>query len=168
MIIKDKERFKIEVKKKIDKYVKDFPAYFYGNIALSIIIVIVMIASLLFAAFCIHYSLNGSFYAIIFFAGLSPILRITLKDFMGNIKILKKIEAGDYDFEIEDHEMDMAVEFIEDLPKSKEEVERLRVALSFNKLIDVLETTKIIESKKETYDIGLVFKYHVGELIDNF
>lgn len=168
MIIKDKNRFKLEVRKKIDKYIKDFPVYFYGNIIFNIAIVLIMVASLLFAAFCIRYNLEGSIYAIFLFIGLSPVLQITFKGFLRNIKTLRKIEAGDYEFGIEDHEMDNAVEFIEDLPINKEEVERMRASLSFNKLIDVLETTRVIECKKNIYDIGLAFKYGIGDMFDNF
>jgi hypothetical protein len=168
MIIRDKDRFKMEVKKRIDKYVKDFPVYFYGNILINIIIVLAMIASLLIAAFCILYGIEGAFYTILLFVGLSPALKTTFNGFLRNIKILRKIEAGDYEFGVEDHEMDNAAEFIEDLPMKKEEVERMRVALSYNKLIDVLETARIIESKKGVYDIGLVFKYEIGDIFDNF
>lgn len=168
MYIKDKHKFKIEIKNKINKYVREFPIYFYGNILINIIFIVIMVGCIFFAGFSIRYNIEGAGYAVIAVVVLIPIIQVTLEGFFRNIKILRKIEAGDYDFGIENHEMDNTIEFIEDLPMKKEEIERLRISLSYNKLVDVLETAKIIECEGKTYDVNLVFKYKVGDLIENF
>jgi hypothetical protein len=167
MEIKDKQVFKIEVKKKIDKFVWEFPIYFYGNLIINLFLVVIILSLSFFTLAILWLPRGGelSGYVIIAIVVAVFILRITLKGLFRNIRILKNIYAGDYDFEIEDYEMDNAVEFIEDFPVKKEDVERMRTSLSFNKIIDVLETASIIMCEEGVYSMDLFFKHSIENLI---
>ncbi|HOW60562.1 MAG TPA: hypothetical protein P5548_01430 [Candidatus Moranbacteria bacterium] len=168
MEIKNKLLFKTEVKKKIDRFIKEFPIYFFINIVINISLIVMILGSAFFVAFSLEMLGTGIHaYIILFIAFLSLVFRITIKGFFRNIKILKSIQAGDYEFGIENHELDNAIEFIEDMPIKKDEVEKMRVALSFNKLIDVLEYARIIKCSKGLYDVDLVFKYRVEKVIED-
>jgi len=167
MEIKDKLLFKTEIKNKIDKFSKEFPIYFFINIIINVSLILMMLGAALFVVFSIEMFDSGvHIYAILFIVFLSIILRVTMKGFFRNIKIVKSIQAGDYNFGIEDHEMDNAIEFIEDMPIKKDEVEKMRVALSFNKLIDVLKYARIIKCSRGLYDIDLVFKYRIEKMTE--
>lgn len=176
MIIKDKQIFRVEIKNRIEKYVQEFPVYFYGNIffnvillliilAVSIAIILVIIASSLYE---IIEVIKSTYVLFLILVTVSAIFRITLKGFLKNIKILHRIQAFDYDFGVEDHEMDNAIEFIEDLPKDKDDVERMRVALSFNKIIDVLSTVKLIVFEKKLCILERKFKYDMENVLEEY
>jgi hypothetical protein len=154
MQIKDKALFKKMINDQVNKYIEEFPTYFYGNIFINVFLLVCLIASIIFSV------IPGFLYAGIFsmFVVIN-ILRVTFKNFRRNMRILGNIDEGQYDFGLEDYEMDDIVEFMEDLPKSKEEINRLKVSLSFNKLIDILVVTKILYYYKKTYDINLKFKF---------
>ena len=171
MEIENKQIYKAEIRKKIEKYIKEFPTYFYGNIFVNLILILIVLVSLSFSVALMGIESDNAgelggygivfAYFIIFF-----LLRITLRGFFQNVRILRRIQAGDYDFEIEDFEMDDVIEFIEGMPMKKEDLEQMRVALSFNKLIDVLETVDIIEIEKESYSVNLEFAYQVEKAIE--
>jgi hypothetical protein len=129
---------------------------------------VMILGAVFFVAFSIKMLIGEiAFYMTLFIVFSSIILKVTIKGFFRNIKILKSIQAGDYEFGIEDHEMDNAIEFIEDMPIKKEEIERMRVALSFNKLIDVLEYAHIIKCSEGLYDLDLVFKYRIEKIMED-
>jgi len=58
------------------------------------------------------------------------------------------------------------LDFIEHLPMSKEEVERVKVSLSFGKLIDVLDLFGMVNCKGEVYDLGIIFRYEIEEALE--
>jgi len=168
MEIKNKEAFKAELKRVIALRIKQFPYFFYGNILINIIIVAVIIATLFFVvASLITIKAPAIFvYGVALIAFLSSILSITMRDFFKNIRILNAIRAGHYDLGVEDYELDNTLEFIEQLPMSKSEVERMKIELSFGKLINVLDVFGIINCEGEIYNIDLVFKYETEEAIE--
>jgi len=158
MEIKNKEIFKAEIVKKVNKYIKQFPFYFYGNIITNIILVAIIIIAVFFVVASWQFSTAIFFYGPVSIAFVSSILRITVKDFLKNIKTLEKIKAGHYDFGVEDYELDNAVEFLEELPKPKEEVDQMKGELSFGKLVDVFEATNIISYENGLYNIDRIFR----------
>lgn len=159
MEIKEKLIFKIGLKKEIDRYIKEFPIYFYGNILVNISLIILCLILLFFACVSMGFDLRASGYLIAVILFFGSIMRITFKGFLRNLNILHEIGKGKYTFGIEDHEMDMVVEFLEDLPMKKEDVEQMKVALSFDKLIDVLEAADIINYENGVYNMNIIFKY---------
>ena len=176
MIIKDKLLFKIEVKKKIDKFVKEFPVHFYGNLIFNLFFVALAIAICVIFVLDIVYSLrtgsNPVFQDIVAYGafglfGVLAAFRITFKGFLRNMDILRDMHAGNYAFGIDDHEMDSAIEFIEELPMKKEEIDKLRMSLSFDKLINVLEATKIIANENGEYVMDIVFRYKMIDILDD-
>ena len=160
MEIKDKELLKIQIKNKIDKYIKEFPIFFYGNIIINLFLIIFLAAVAVFSAISIKIDARITVYGAFFLAIGMSILKITLKDFRRNFRIIKNIAEGHYDFEIEDYEMDNVVEFMEDLPKSRDDVSQLKVALSFDKILEILVASKIITFQKKFYDVDLKFKFN--------
>lgn len=167
MEIIDKKTYKTEIKKRVDKYMKEFPFYFLFNIFLNFILIFLIILSALFVVMGAKSGIGEAGYGFIAIVGLLSVLGITSSGFFKNINTLKSIREGDYDFEIEDHEMDNAIEFIEDLPAKKEDVEKLRLSLSYDKIFDVLETVDIIVCKNGSYDINLRFKYQVEQIMES-
>jgi hypothetical protein len=73
--------------------------------------------------------------------------------------------VGDYDLDVEDYELDNVIEFFEDLPMKKEELERVRVTLSFEKLINILELFGIIYCEGGVCDVDVIFKCRTKEAI---
>lgn len=160
MKIKDKEQLKIEIKGKITKFTKEFPFYFFVNIFINIFLLIIIF--LIFFLFFLIARQAGEVIFLVFI--VMGIMTVTFKNFLRNIKILHGMYNGDYDFEIDDHEMDNAIEFLEDLPLNISEVNKLRISLSFNKIINVLESSGIITKKKGVWDVDLDFKYKAKSL----
>lgn len=170
MEIVDKEKVKLEIKNKIDKYIKIFPFYFYMNIIINLILITAVVASIVLI-FIFSSSLcsdSGSEFLVIIIIVASVILRTTIKGFFKNIRVLYQIQAGDYEFGIQDHELDNMIEFIEDLPLSREEVARTEKALSFNKIIDVLEAAGIIVLERGHWNIDLIFKYEAEGMMEKY
>lgn len=162
MEVENKELLRVELRKKIDKYIKEFPIYFYSNIFLNLIIIsLIIITSIVTIAL---YEAGFLFFGALTIITLLSVCRITLRGFLRNLKIIKNMNKGSYDFDIKSHEMDNAIEFIEDLPMAKVDVDKLRVALSFNKLIDVLDTVRIIRCGKEEYSLDVTFDCDEGIL----
>lgn len=168
MEIANKEKIKLEIKNKIDKYIKIFPFYFYMNIIINLILIATIVTSTVLIAIVSSSlsSTNGFEFLLIAIIVASIILKTTIKGFFKNIRVLYQIQAGDYEFGIGDHELDNMIEFIEDLPLSQEEVTRMEKALSFNKIIDVLEAVGIIVLERGHWNIDLVFKYQIEALME--
>lgn len=170
MEIFEKENFKLEIKQKIDNYVRGFPFHFYFNIIINLVLLAII---LVLSAFAVLFLDNLGFadgiqYLVIGIIVLSSILRVTAKSFFKNIRVLHQIQAGDYAFGIEDHELDNMIEFVEDLPLKKDEVEKMRKALSFDKIIDVLEAVGIIVSKDGKWDLELGLKYKAEGVMEKY
>lgn len=166
MIITDKEILKRAIQEKIDRYVREFPIYFFGNIFFLLFFVSILI----FLGVMISiYVAGGMFGAIYFlFIGILVIsypLKMFFAGFIKTVKILHNIRKGEYVFGVETHEMDNAIEFIEDLPMSVEDVDRLKKSLSFGKIIEVLEVTRIITAHKGVYSLDIHFKYKFDKYI---
>lgn len=168
MIIKDKEALKKGIKEEIERFVKDFPVYFFGNI----LFIFILVGALIFSGVIIAIDLSldigtpelsGS--ACVAIVIILPILKIFFDALRRNVKVLNNIRKGNYTFGVESHEMGNAIECIEDLPMSVEEVERLKTSLSFGKIIDVLEATRIISIQNGVYYFDLRFKYTFDEII---
>jgi len=167
MEIINKKIYKTEIKNKVDKYMREFPFYFLFNILLNLITLVSIVIVAVFVALGFRFATEGSTYGLFLIAILLAFLRIISKGFFKNINTLKSIREGNYDFEIEDHEMDNAIEFIEDLPMKKEDLERMRKSLSYDKIIDVLETVNIITYKDGFYDVDLIFKYRTEQAMES-
>lgn len=171
MQIKNKALFELELKAKVAHYVKHFPAYFWGNILINIVLVIGLVVFSSFVAMGMSSGQGdeggqvavGGIMAVIF---IFSILRITARGFWKNLEIIREIRAGDYELGIEHHELDNAIEFIEDLPLNVAEVEQMRVSLSFGKLIHVLETSGVICFRDGMCDLDLVFRRDVGHVLE--
>ena len=168
MEIANKEKIKLEIKNRIDKYIKIFPFYFYTNIIINLILIATVVVSvvLIFILTDIIGPNGGLEFLVIIIIVASIILRTTIKGFFKNIRVLYQIQDGDYDFGIENHELDNMIEFIEYLPLSQEEVSRMEKALSFNKIIDVLDAVGIIVLEKGHWNMDLVFRYKVESLME--
>jgi len=167
MEIKNKEYFKAELKKEITKHVRQFPLFFYGNIVINFLILAVILATISFIILslamepAVHLIVYGAFLIV----SLGSIFSITIRDFFKNIRILNALRENNYEAGIEEYELDNIVEFIEQLPMSKEEIEDMRKELSFDKIFDMLELFSIISCEKGIYDLDIVFKYEAeGEL----
>lgn len=173
--INDKEAFKKEIISKIEKYKKDFPVYFFGNLFINVSLILLMVAIFIVIAMffpIMKFGENGAeFYGELFAVGIisfiiiSSILKITTKGLLKNIKIIRKIREGRYDFKIENYEMDNLVEFIEDLPMKKEDVARLKTSLSFEELIEVSEAVSIISHKKGYYVVDISFRNEMRDIL---
>jgi hypothetical protein len=50
------------------------------------------------------------------------------------------------------------IQFIEELPRKKEEIEKIKVALSNDKLINILELIGLISCEDDIYDIDVSLK----------
>jgi hypothetical protein len=159
MEIKDKQAFKIILREKVERYIGQFPIYFYGNIFINLILMAIITILIIFLVETLMPEL------IFLLVVLFGIFSVTLNGCLRNIKILQKISAGNYKFGIEEFEMDNAVEFIEELPMEKEEFERTKIALSFGKLIDVFEAARIISNSGKLYDLDLLFKNEAAETL---
>lgn len=176
MEIKDKQLFRIEMRNKIDKFVKDFPVHFYGNAIINSVLVFGIFCVLAVYFMSIRYSQGFIFapvsqellvYGIFIIISISAVLRVTIKSFLRNLDILRDMHSGKYAFGIGDHEMDNAIEFIEELPMKKDEVDRLRTSLSFDKLINVLEATRIISCENNEYVMDIVFRYKMINILND-
>lgn len=169
MEIKDKQLFKIEVKNKIDKFVKEFPVHFYGNMLINLVFVLLILVIGFFLTISIKIRSGGEFFAygLVLMVAIMAALRITFNSFLRNLDILRDMQTGKYVFGIENHEMDNAVEFIEELPMKKEEVDKLRTSLSFDKLINVLEATRIISCENNEYVMDIVFRYKMIDILND-
>lgn len=170
MEIVNKEKVKLEIKNRIDKYIKIFPFYFYMNIIINLILIAALVASIVLI-FILSSSIgpNGGLeFVVIIILIVLAILKNTIRGFLKNIRVLYQIQAGDYEFGIEDHELDNMIEFIEDLPLSREEVARTEKALSFNKIIDVLEAAGIIVLERGHWNIDLIFKYEAEGMMEKY
>ena len=158
MKIKNKEILKIELKKQIDEYIDRFPIYFYGSIFINLFFfaaISLIIISFLFQPVLILF-------VPVIIIIIIPCVLFDKRFFEKyNYDVYKKIRAGRYNFEINDHEMDNVVEFIAELPMKREEAERLRVALCFNRSLDSLEKFGIITFENGLCDIDLKFKYRI-------
>jgi len=159
MEIKNKDLLKIHIKDKIEKYIKEFPIYFYGNIFINIILIVSIVFAAMLSAISLRVDATFTLYGVAFMVAAISILKTTTKNFLRNVRIIKNIQEGNYKFGIEDYEMDNTIELIEDLPKSKQEIKDLKVSLSFDKLIEVLVAARIIKYYKGMYDLDLKFKY---------
>jgi hypothetical protein len=173
MEIENKDILKQEIKNNVDKYIKQFPIYFFGNILINVILIvsIAAIAAMGISSFFmpIRNGYGDAFViGLVILVFLLAFLRIMLKGFLSNLRILGRIKAGDYIFAVEDYEMDNAVELIAMLPMEKEDIDKTRVALSYNKIIDVFETVGIIERKNTVLEINIVFKYQVDKAMGKF
>lgn len=158
MEIRNKTLFKKLIKNKIDKYIREFPLFFCGNIIINALLISALVIIVIISA-----TLSGFlFYGIFFLIVILGFLEVTIKNFLRNITILKNILENYHtfgNFKINDHEMDNVVELMEDLPKNKEEIDHLKLSLSFDKLIEILTAARIISYHKKTYEIDLKFKY---------
>lgn len=170
MEIKNKEIFRAELKAEIAKHIKEFPVFFFGNIVINVIVIAMIVATASFLAFSLKIKMPSSAfgYGLIFIAFLLSVLSIMGRDFFKNIRILKAIRAKNYELEVEDYELDNLVEFIEGLPMSREDVEQMKISLSFGKLIDILDLFEIIYCEKGVYNLDLAFKYRVEEISDGY
>jgi hypothetical protein len=162
-MIDRKTILKNEIRKKVERYIKEFPIYFYGNIIINILLIASAAIATLFASLSWRVDFRITWFGILFIAVIFGIIRVTFKGFLRNVHILKTIREGHYDFEIEDYEMDNAVEFVEDLPKQKEDVEQMKLALSFGKLIDILRAARVITCRNGVYEMDIVFRYDFEE-----
>lgn len=172
MEIRSKELYKSEIKNKIEKYKKEFPVYFFGNLFVNLFLIGLVCVSFSISLLLIKaimgtgVDMGGSGYGIVFGFFISVVvLPITLKGLFKNIQILNRIRKGDYSFGAENYELDNVVEFLGSLPKTKKEIDEMRVELSFNKLIDVLEAVKIIRYDGGEYKIDRVFDNDMEEKI---
>jgi hypothetical protein len=171
MEIKNKEAFKAKLRAEIAKHIKEFPVYFYGNIIINILIVVLIIAAATTVALgLMALGENTSediaaipIYGFAFISLLMWIFSITIKGFLKNVRILKAIRVGHYELKVEEYELDNTLQFIEKLPMSKEDVERIKVSLSFGKLVDVLDLFGIICCKESVYDMDIISRYELNE-----
>jgi len=60
------------------------------------------------------------------------------------------------------------IEFIEDLPLSREEVARMKKTLSFNKIIDVLEAVGIIVLERGYWNMDLEIKFKAEGILEKY
>lgn len=160
-----KEIFRAEIKRIIEKSISQFPYYFFGNVALNVFLLLLWIFSL--AVFFIGIEAGNAeymAYTLIFMGFISGIFRVTLLGLSRNIHIFHVLRAGHYDLEIKDYEMDHALDFVGSLPKIKQEVERIKISLSFGKIVELLELFGVICCKKDIVDLDplLRLKYDVG------
>jgi ABC-type multidrug transport system fused ATPase/permease subunit len=161
MEIKNKEFLKAQLKAKVALNIKQFPFYFYFNIFINIVVAVLIVATMFFIGFVPPILIQGMM-VIVF---LLVIFHITVRDLFKNIRILNTIRAGHYDLDIEDYELDNTLEFIEQLPMSKEEAERMKEELSFSKLINLLDLFGIICCKDGMYDLDLIVRNEMEEAI---
>ncbi|MEF3692168.1 MAG: hypothetical protein V3574_03910 [Candidatus Moraniibacteriota bacterium] len=170
MEIFEKQKLKLDIKRKIDDCVRAFPFHFYVNVIINLVLIGII---LILLAFVVLMLVNLGFadgleYLIITILVLGTILKVTGKSFLKNIRVLHQIQDGDYAFGIEDHELDNMIEFVEDLPLAKDEVERMRKTLSFDKIIDVLEAVEIIVLKDGKWDLELGLKYEAEGIMKKY
>lgn len=160
MEIKSKQILKIELEKQINEYVERFPIYFYGNTFAVALCLVTFVFLISFSIFGLQAEIEVLFELPLLII-VAIIQVIFSKRFWMDFNIFKKIRAGRYNFEIEDHEMDNVVEFITDLPMKRDEAERLRVALSFDESLESLEKFGIIVFEDGLCDVSLKFKFRI-------
>ena len=170
MEIFEKENLKLKIKKKIDDYVEDFPFHFYMNIIINLSLVAIIAVLFSFAVLLLGNLgfVEGIQYLIITIVVLGAILKVTAKSFFKNIRVLHQIQEGDYAFGIEAHELDNMIEFVEDLPLKKDDVEKMRKTLSFDKIIDVLEAVGIIVLEHGKWNLELGLKYKAEGVMEKY
>jgi hypothetical protein len=145
MEIKNKEKFKLILREEIMQYIKQFPVYFWMNILINLIIIAVFILTAVAIFFSISVYQSGFvYYGLIFMAVLLKMLHTTFRNFLKNLHILGELKEKQYGNEIEEYELDNIVEFVEQLPMKKEEVEKMKIELSYGKLINILDLIGII------------------------
>ena len=159
MEIKNKELFRNLLKNAVAKYVQQFPVFFYGNIIINIVLIVLFIADAFVVIMTMRFAPQVAVYGFLLLGVFMMIFNVTFRDMRRNFKILKTIREGHYDFEIEDFELDNVIEFLESLPKTKSEIKDMEIELSFDKLIEILKAAKIITCRKGVYDLGLKFKF---------
>jgi hypothetical protein len=156
MEIENKEEFKIEIKNEIEEYMNQFPTFFYGNILINCLLLAVIISSVIFIAVSFRFLLPYEAYGLVFLVSVSGVFSITIRNFFRNLRTIHMMRA--YDFEIQSYEMDNAVEFFEKLPLKKEEVDRMKIELSYGKLIEIFDLAGIISMADGFYDLSIKFK----------
>ena len=170
MKIENKEAFKAELKKKMALHIKQFPVFFYGNLIINIIIVVLIVVSAIVILLSLYTMRVPQIlaYGGIFIVILSSIFARTFRDFLKNVRVLNAIRAGHYDLGIEDFELDDVIEFFEQLPLSKSEVDRMKVELSFGKLIDVLDLFGVITCEGGVYELDAIYEHQaMGDIDDD-
>jgi hypothetical protein len=165
MEIDNKEAYRVELKSVLTERIRQFPIYFYGNIIINIFIMAVVIVSAVIIVAALRFDPAVITFGFLFITALLSALSITMRNFLKNIRILNAIRAGDYDLDIEDYELDNVIEFFEDLPMKKEELEQVKVTLSFEKLINILELFGIIYCEGAVCDVDVIFKCRTKEAI---
>jgi hypothetical protein len=173
MEVKNKEALKQEIQDRVDIYVKEFPIYFAGSIIVNLMLIFILLASAIYTVISIDLSLisgkpvgiEGTYYGFAGMILIMPVIRYTLHNLRRCFRALKLMSESSYDFEIEDYELDHAAEFIGQLPMKKEEVEKMKVELSFGKIIDILEVIGIISCRRGIYDVRIIFDCQVDELM---
>jgi hypothetical protein len=173
MEVKNNEALKQEIKNRVAVYVKEFPIYFAGNIIVNLILALLFLAGAIYISGIVQLNIiskgpvgiEGIYYGLAFMIFIMPISRYTLRNLRRSLQALKLMAEGKYEFEIEDYELDHAAEFIEKLPMKKEDVEKMKVALSFGKIIDIMEVIEIISCWKGIYDVRIVFDCKVDEMM---
>jgi hypothetical protein len=173
MEVKNKEALKQEIQDRVDVYVKEFPIYFAGSIIINLMLFFILLACAVYTVISIDLSLisgrpvgvEGIYYGFGGMILIMPVIKYTWHNLRRCFRGLKLMSKGKYDFEIEDYELDHAAEFIEQLPMKKEELEKMKVELSFGKIIDILEVIGIISCRRGIYDVKIVFDCEVDELM---
>jgi len=150
---KNEQTFKADLKVTIEKRIHQFPFYFYFNIIINIFLVLLLIGAAAFVVMDFSSGLGYGVYGLLFMVFLMGVFPITLRGFFRNVHIFHALRTGNYKIEIEDYEMDHAVDFIEHLPKSKEEVEEIKIALTFGRIIEMLELLDIVYCENNVYKL---------------
>jgi hypothetical protein len=164
MEITDKKAFKKELREKIMEYMRKFPFYFYGNIVINIIL-IVLLAGIVFIFLASFFNLPSALpgYGFIAIGIILRILSVTFGNFLKNIRIISSVRNNDYELEIEEYELDHILELIEKLPMEEDEIKRMKVELSYGKLIDILDLIGIINNEDGVYDVNTEIKARMME-----
>lgn len=166
MEIRNKEAFKVELRKEIDKHMKEFPVFFYGNIIINIVLIAIIVAAGSFIALTLEMREPDILtYGLFFIGFILSILSVTMRSFFKNVRILSAIRAIHHDFDVDNYELDNLVGFIEQLPMKREEVERMKISLSYGKLINILDLFNIISCEKGIYDMDIIFEFQTEEAI---
>lgn len=167
MEIKNKEAFKFALRELVEKNIRQFPFYFWFNILINFAIIFgfVFLILMLVAFFSapdpslIHFVIPIGMF-------LYSVAYVTVGSFLKNLDILHELRSDHWGVDIKDYEWDHVMQFIEDLPMKIEDAERMKVSLSFGKLINLLDLFGLIIYEGETCDLDRVSRRDVEKIME--
>ena len=163
MEIKNKEIFKAALRELVEKHIRQFPFYFAANIVINLFLA----AGFAILAGMLVYSSGGLIsYAIPVAMFLYMIAYVTVGSLIKNLNILHELRSDGWGVDVKDYEWDHLAHFVLDLPMKLEDVRRMKIALSFGKLIGLLDLFGIIRVEGGMCVLDRIYQHDIEKTME--